>query len=150
MYRQTKTDLHLIASHVAQQDEKLANLELAVIMSGECHAKEIFLSLQRKSLQWNVGVFHVTLEPRGHEIQLGDLAGIPLEAGHIGTLIVHKRQEQVSLDALKKVWKISDEMRILIGGGLFNGRFQFRGGRGESQENAWQHVANFFHNVDAY
>ena len=150
MYGQTKTDLHLIASHVEQQGEKLSNLELPVIMSGECDAKEIFLSLQRRSLKWSVGVFHVTLEPQGHEIQLGDLAGIPLETGHIGTLVVHKRQEQVSLDALNRVWKIADEMSILMRVDLLNPiRFQLRGGRGEDQEKAWQHVVNFFHNIDA-
>ena len=55
---------------------------------------------------------------------------------HIGTLVVHKRQEQLSLDALNRVWNIADDMSILIRGDLFNDR----GGREEDQDMAWQHI----------
>ena len=41
---------------------------------------------------------------------------------------------------LNRVWKIADEMSILIRGDLSNDRFQFRGGREENQDMAYHQL----------
>ena len=76
-------------------------------------------------------------------LKLNDMAGSSLDNGHINILAIHMRgRVQVTLNALKRVWEIADQMHIFNQNVL---DLEVGGGRGEDREAAWQLVLNFLH-----
>ena len=123
----TGNNLKMVVDHVEQQDEKLANFE---VIRTEFLLKEAFFSLQRMSKKWKVKEVYVDVD------DLEDLAASSLDNGHIGSLSFNWYwYEPVNLNALQRVWEISEEMEI-------NEVF-LKGGRGEDREEAWQRVVDF-------
>ena len=142
-FRTTCNNFKMIADHVEQQDEKLANFEV-IAMGMNQTLNETFFLLQRMSMKWKVQEVEVIVGslPNRPLIKLDHLAGSSLlDKGHIGILYVDWYREPVSLNALKRVWEISDEMYI-------NEKVKLKGGRGEDGEAAWQHVIDYFLRVD--
>ena len=129
----TGANLKRITDLVEQQGEKLASCEWTDL------CKEVFFALQRMSMKWKVQEVEVIVGSRPNRplIKLDHLAGSSLlDKGHIGILYVDWYREPVSLNALKRVWEISDEMYI-------NEKVKLKGGRGEDREAAWQHVTDY-------
>ena len=138
-FRTTCNNFKMIADHVEQQDEKLANFE--VIELGMSHSlNENFFSLLRMSMKWKVQEVVAVVDslPNRPMIKLDHLAGSSLlDKGHIGILFVDwYNLEPMSLNTLKRVWEISDEMYI-------NEKVKLKGGSGEDREAAWQHVTDY-------
>ena len=138
----------VIANYVELQGEKLENFE-----GDQIDTKEDFFLLQRMSMRWKLKCVRVDLGGwvATARLKLNDLAGSSLDNVHINMLAVHmKGRVQVSLNALKRVWEIADQMRIL-NYSIFNYSLQpvldleVGGGRGEDREAAWQLVLNFLH-----
>ena len=139
----TWNNLKMVVDHVEQQDEKLANFE---VIRTEFLLKEAFFSLQRMSKKWKVKEMEVAVNslPWRPLINLDDLlTASSLDDGHISSLFVHwyKDWELANLNALRRLWEISDEMWI-------NENVLLKGGRGEDREEAWQRVIDYFHLVN--
>ena len=133
-FRTTCNNFKMIADHVEQQDEKLANFEMIGI-GFRPFVDEVFFSLQRLSKKWKVKEVGVDVD------DLEDLAASSLDNGHIISLSFNWYWgEPVNLNALQRVWEISEEMEI-------NEVF-LKGGRGEDREEAWQSVIDFFLRVN--
>ena len=133
----TWNNLKMIVDHVEQQDEKLANFEMIGIGFSP-FLDEVFFSLQRLSKKWKVKEVGVDVD------DLEDLAASSLDNGHIVSLSFNWYWgEPVNLNALQRVWEISDEMEI-------NGTYEvfLKGGRGEDCKEAWQSVIDFFLRVN--
>ena len=141
----TWNNLKMIVDHVEQQDERLANFEFIGIGFNPFH-DEVFFSLQRMSKKWKVKELEVAVNslPWRPLINLDDLlTASSLDDGHISSLFVHwyKDWELANLNALRRLWEISDEMWI-------NENVSLKGGRGEDREEAWQRVIDYFHLVN--
>ena len=132
-------EMQMIADHVDKQGELLQDFE-----GGQIVVKEDFFLLQRISMRWKVERVRVNMGEWVSRLKLNDMAGSSLDDnGHINILAIHMRgRVQVTLNALKRVWEIADQMHIFNQNVL---DLEVGGGRGEDREAAWQLVLNFLH-----
>ena len=103
----------MITDHVKQQGSKLANCEMNRIMFMP-YSSTLF-PLQRMSMKWKIKEVYVK-----DVDSLFNLDFLSLDDGHISSLNVvffdvTKPMKEKSLDPLKKVWGIADEMRFCMG-----------------------------------
>lgn len=138
-----KEILKMIAAHMDQQGGKLGKLAISVVdlMGLSTEDAELFFALLKMSNSWSINL--LLLENHTPHDYWTSLASISAANGHINQLILPITDfgdGELNLNALRKVWEISDQMKIRSGTGHDIG-----GGRAcnlDNLEAEWQRVVD--------
>ena len=102
-----------IATHMEKQEERLVLLETAnFTLNTNREMAELFLTLQKKCLEWRVMVFMMGSVDPDPEEYWTYLDKICSSYGHISILFFMKSQWMVRLESVRKAWEISGMMNI--------------------------------------